>query len=219
MDLTTINAITSYVIYGAQALTALWGAFCVAMVYLRVGQKSFANEEAQAEWLNNLEKPLAAGDFTTAAQICEGDQRAVPQLASLGIAHRKEGYKSVRQLLLDRLQRDLLADLDYRVSWVNTVIKSAPMLGLFGTVAGMMLAFYKLANPTGTEGSGPSATNLASDISLALITTAVGLAIAIPLILALNGVNIQIKSLEDLVTSGLSRFLDMFRRGLEKAER
>jgi biopolymer transport protein ExbB/TolQ len=216
MDLDTINLVSGYAIYGAQALTALWGAFCAAMVYMRVGQKSFPTEEAQVEFLNNLQKPLQAGDFTTAAQMCEGDPRVVPQLASMAIAHRKEGYKNVRQMILDRFQRDLMADLDYRVSWISTVIKSAPMLGLFGTVVGMMLAFYKLANPTSASDAAVSPSSLASDISLALITTAVGLLIAIPLIVALNGVNIQIKSLEDLGTSGLSRFLDMFRTGLEK---
>ena len=45
---------------------------------------------------------------------------------------------------MDRFQRDVMSDLEYRLSWVSTVIKSAPMIGLFGTVFGMMGAFKTL---------------------------------------------------------------------------
>src|SRR5690606_38557547 len=102
--------------------------------------------------------------------------------------------------------RDVLEDLETRLSWVNTVIKSAPMLGLFGTVLGMMGAFGKLATATNVE-----PTDLASDINTALITTAVGLAIAIPLILSVTMINVRIRKLEDLTAEGLTRFLEAFR--------
>ncbi len=52
-----------------------------------------------------------------------------------------------------------MGDLDVRIAWVVTVIKTAPMLGLFGTVVGMMGAFGKLA---GSKNVNP--TDLAGDI-------------------------------------------------------
>jgi len=52
---------------------------------------------------------------------------------------------------------------------------------------------------------------LANDISFALITTACGLAIAIPLVLSTASINVRIRKLEDLVGTGLTRFLDTFR--------
>ena len=162
--------------YGAQAIVALWGAYCVVMVWRRVAQKRFRNEEAQIEFLTSVEEPLERGDYDAASAICEGDPRAVPQLTHLAIANRNLGFAKVRQIVVDRFQRDLMADLEYRISWINMVIKSEPMLGLFGTVLGMMGAFAKLA---AAETVKP--TELASDISLALITTAIGLAVAIPL--------------------------------------
>jgi len=97
------------------------------------------------------------------------------------------------------------------LSWVYTVIKSAPMLGLFGTVLGMMGAFSKLASRENVD-----PTMLADDISLALITTALGLAIAIPLVLATASINVRIRKLEDLVGSGLTRFLESFKTALRK---
>lgn len=58
----------------------------------------------------------------------------------------------------------------------------SPMVGLFGTVDGMIRSFSKLANAT----VAPPASELAKGISTALVTTIVGLAIAIPAIAAYN---------------------------------
>jgi biopolymer transport protein ExbB len=55
---------------------------------------------------------------------------------------------------------------------------------------------------------------LASDINIALRTTACGLAIAIPLMLLTANVNIRIAKMEDLVGAGLARFMQAFRDGI-----
>jgi biopolymer transport protein ExbB len=128
------------------------------------------------------------------------------QLAWVAISNRKYGFDKVRFLVMDRFQRDILADLQHRLSWVNTVIKSAPMVGLFGTVIGMMGAFAKLASQDNVKPA-----ELASDISVALVTTASGLAIAIPLVLCVTMINVRIRKMEDLVSSGLTQFLESFR--------
>lgn len=196
-------------IYAAQALVALWGIFCVVFVWTRVGQKRFRNEQAQIEFLQALEGPLQRGEFEAAELACEGDTRVVPQLTHLAVTNRSIGFDNVRQLVVDRFQRDLMADLEYRVSWINTVIKTEPMLGLFGTVTGMMGAFGKLAS---AENVKPDM--LASDIAIALITTAIGLAISIPLIMAMASINVRIRKMEDLAIAGLTRVLESFKIGL-----
>jgi len=61
-------------------------------------------------------------------------------------------------------------------------------------------------------------TKLADDISLALVTTAIGLAIAIPLVLCAASASIQIRKLEDYVSSGLNRLLDMLKSAGVRAE-
>jgi len=209
MDIEGLTGIVAYIIYGVLILIALWGAFCVVMVWSRVAQKRFRNEDAQHEFLAALEQPLERGDFDGAGSICEDDPRAVPQLAMLAIANRAIGFNKVRQLVIDRLQRDVMADLEYRVSWVNTVIKAAPMVGLLGTVIGMMGAFAKLA---AAENVKPD--QLAENISVALVTTACGLAIAIPLVISMASINVRIRKMEDLAISGLTRVLESFRAGL-----
>ena len=209
MDITPITSILGIVIYVALGLIALWGAFCVIIVWRRVKQTRFRSEDEQADFLDKLDEQLASGDFDAAAEHCAGDARAMSQLALLAISNRKIGFTRIRTLMIDRFQRDVLSDLEYRLSWVYTVIKSAPMVGLLGTVVGMMGAFNTIA---GKENVEPDM--LAADISLALITTACGLAIAIPLVLCTASINVRIRKLEDLVSSGLTRFLETFRSAL-----
>jgi len=207
----TVIYIVGIIIYFALGLIALWGAYCVVMVWARVKQKRFRSEDEQLQFLTALDDPLNRGDFDSAAQVCEGDPRAMCQLAHLAITNRKIGFNRVRHMVLDRFQRDVLADLEQRLAWVNTVIKSAPMVGLLGTVIGMMGAFAKLAT---AENVDPA--QLASNIQVALITTACGLSIAIPLVLSTASIVIRIKKLEDLVGAGLTHFFDSYKAGLTK---
>lgn len=197
--------------YLALALVALWGLYCIVIVWTRVAHKRFKNEDEQDAYMDDVEQMLVAGDFEGVAEYCDGDPRAIPRMIELAIAHRGLGYKRARQIMMDRFQRDVLSDLEYRLSWVGTVIKAAPMIGLFGTVFGMMGAFKTLATAEQVE---PSA--LAGDIQVALVTTASGLAIAIPLMILVANVNIRIAKMEDLVGTGMTRFNEAFKTGLAK---
>jgi biopolymer transport protein ExbB len=204
-----VFALLGNFMYAMLGLIAMWGAFCVVMVWMRVRAKRFRSEETQNEFLTTLDEPLLRRDFDGAVDMLEGDSRAMSQLALLAILNRDMGLSKVRQLVVDRFQRDVLADLEYRLSWVNTVIKSAPMLGLLGTVMGMMGAFKTLATQEQVKPD-----QLAGDIYLALVTTACGLAIAIPLLLCTASINVRIRRMEDLVAAGLTHFLETFREAV-----
>ena len=198
--------IISNATYGALAAAALWGIYSIVAVWTRVGQKRFKNEEEQDAFMDDIEQMLVAGDFEGTLEYCDSDARAIPQMVELAVTNRGLGFKRAKQVMMDRFQRDVMSDLEYRLSWVGTVIKAAPMIGLFGTVFGMMGAFKTLATAETVE---PSA--LAGDIQVALVTTASGLAIAIPLMILVATVNIRIAKMEDLVGSGLTRFFEAFK--------
>lgn len=214
MDISVVVNFLANMCYVALGTVALWGAFSVIVVWRRVSQSRFRNEESQEEFLSQLDEALRIGDFDAVIEMCEDDARVIPQLALLTVSKRGLGYAKLKSFVVDRYQRDVLGDLEHRLSWVYTVIKSAPMLGLFGTVLGMMGAFAKLA--TGGENVDPTA--LAGDIQVALITTALGLAIAIPLTLCTTSINIRIRQLEDLVGIGLTRLFEAMRPLLEPVE-
>ena len=78
----------------------------------------------------------------------------------------------------------------------------------------MMGAFGKLASATNVSPS-----ELAGDIRVALETTAIGLTIAIPLVMAMASIHNRIRHMQDLVGSGLARVLEAYKIGLAKIER
>lgn len=199
-------------IYLALAAVALYGAFCCVLVWTRVGQKWFKTEDDQDRFLDSIEADLLTGNFDAVQQLCSQDSRAVPALIALGIENKHLGFAKVKHFLTERFRRDVLADLDRNISWVTTIIKTAPMLGLLGTVVGMIGAFATLASAQSVE-----PTKLAKDINVALYTTAIGLAIAIPLVMAINTVNNRIRHLEELVGSSMTRFLEAFHIGLRRS--
>ena len=198
-----------YVLYAVLAAVAMWGAFCVTLVWRRVGQTRFRNEDDQLEFLAELEGYLAKSDVQGAIEHCEEDRRAMPQLALLALSNRELGYAKVRQMVADRFQRDVLSDLEHRLAWVYTTIKSAPMVGLLGTVVGMMGAFLNLSTAETVK-----ADQMAGDIMVALITTALGLAIAIPLVFAAASVSLKIRQMEELVGAGMTQFLETLKSWL-----
>lgn len=209
MDASAIFNFVGNLCYFLLAGVALWGAYFVVLVLTRVSAKRFKSEDAQDQFLDSIEPALREGDFDKVQEICQGDKRALPQLVQVACANRKMGFAKVQQYVLDRFQRDVLGDLDLRIAWVVTVIKTAPMLGLFGTVVGMMGAFGKLA---GAKNVDPTA--LAGDIRVALDTTAIGLSIAIPLVMCMASITNRLRVMQDLVGAGLNRFFDAFRAGL-----
>jgi biopolymer transport protein ExbB/TolQ len=191
--------------YGFLALNFLWGLFCVVMLWRRIGTLRFGSEAAQTEFLDRMDEKLEAGDFQGAAETCQEEEYGLSQLASAAVAHRRLGAEQVRQMLAELVQSDIIADLESRLSWVATVIKAGPLLGLFGTVLGMMAAFGRIGTGEKVQPS-----QIAHEISIALICTAMGLATAIPFSFLLASLNIRVRMLQDSLGSGLARFLDSF---------
>jgi biopolymer transport protein ExbB/TolQ len=122
------------------------------------------------------------------------------------IANRDMPYSQLRQVVAESMQRDILGDLEYRLSWIVTVIKNGPLLGLFGTVLGMMAAFGRIG-----LGEKVQPSQIAEDISIALICTAMGLATAIPLGYILSMLTIRVRLLQESLGNGMTRILEHFR--------
>jgi biopolymer transport protein ExbB len=191
---------------------ALWGLYCAVIVLTCLSAKRFKSEADQDQFLDQVLDPLANAEFDSVVETCDGNTKALPVMVQLGVINRDLGYQKVRQYVMDRFQRDVLSDLENRLAWIATCVKTAPLLGLFGTVLGMLGAFRNLE-----EASKADPSKLAGDIRMALEHTAMGLAVAIPLGIILALVNNRIRSMQELVVSGLNRFLDALKTGLSQS--
>ena len=204
----SILQILEQAIYPAMGLVAVYGIFCVVLIVRRIAQKQFVTTAAGEQFRSEVREHLAQGNFQAVADLCDSPpnwSKAVPQLILVAMQNLEYSPAKLRRLLAEKFERDVLADLEYRTSWVATVVKVSPMLGLLGTVVGMINAFGKIAV---AKSSGIAPEQLAGDISFALFTTALGLAIAIPFVLAGNMLHVRIGKLQDLAQQELSGFLD-----------
>ncbi len=193
-----------YYVLGA---AAFWGLFCMIMVWGRVGKKRFRNEKEQEAFLDSVDQFLRAGDYEGVHRLCDGDQRAVPMMVDLAVRNREMEPEKLESWIMDRFQFDVLSYIDARITWVSTIIKAAPMLGLIGTVAGMMGAFETLETATTSDPT----KQLLADIRMALEHTLIGLLITVTLLTGMATINNRIRQLEELVVFGMNRFFDALR--------
>jgi biopolymer transport protein ExbB len=114
-------------------------------------------------------------DPETALGLCHQNGSPVAQVFAHGV--RKWGKPSVEveQAIIDGGERQV-SQLRNHLRILNGVASVAPLIGLFGTVVGMIMSFNDIA----TSDAMGKANELAGGIAVALLTTAVGLAIAIP---------------------------------------
>ncbi len=125
--------------------------------------------------ISKVKGAMAEGDVIKAINACETEPGPMANILSSGFSHVEEGFDVIQEAIY------AAADLEterimQRLTWISVCSNLAPMLGLLGTVQGMIMAFATLA--TGA----PDVGALALAISQALWTTAAGLAIAIPAI-------------------------------------
>ena len=85
--------------YGFLTLNFLWGLFCVILLWRRVGALRFASEQSQTQFLGELRNHLDKGDFNSAAEMCQNEERAMPQLALAAIENRDLDESQLRQLI------------------------------------------------------------------------------------------------------------------------
>ena len=99
------------------------------------------------------------------------------------------------------------APYESRLNLLASVISISPMLGLLGTVTGMIRAFTNISK----YGAGDAAI-VADGIAEALLTTAAGLMIAIPVIVVYNYLNRRLEKMENEIDDVVTNIINIFRR-------
>jgi biopolymer transport protein TolQ len=108
---------------------------------------------------------------------------------------------------LRRAANTELADLEKRISFLATTGSTAPFIGLFGTVWGILRAFQRI----GATGNA-TIQSVGPDIAHALVATAVGLLAAIPAVIAYNTFQARIRSISGEMDGFASDFLNIVKR-------
>jgi len=118
---------------------------------------------------------ISEGRLEEALAVCEDSRAPAAQVLKAGLRRRDEGTERV-MAAIENAGAIQVANLERGLVWLATLANVAPLLGFLGTVIGMIQAFQAIEIAGEVE-----ATLVASGIKVALITTATGLAIAIPI--------------------------------------
>ncbi len=133
------------------------------------------------ELIEGFEAHLNAKQFQEAYELASSDESFLGKVLSAGLGKVSKGYGQAIEAMQE-VGEDENMKLEHRLSYMALIGSISPMIGLLGTVQGMIASFDVIATATGA----PKPSELASGISTALFTTLVGLAVAIPAISAFN---------------------------------
>jgi biopolymer transport protein ExbB len=135
---------------------------------------------------------LARGEFEAVRSAVEGKKGMEAAVIREGLASSPQGPDTVEQVIASAVARER-PQYERYLSFLGTLGNNAPFIGLFGTVLGIIKAFHDLG-ATNVKGAAIQQTVMAG-ISEALVATAVGLAVAIPAVVAFNVFTRQLKTL------------------------
>jgi biopolymer transport protein ExbB len=128
-----------------------------------------------------FEAHLNEKKFQEAFDLAKSDESMLGQMLAAGMQNLQAGYDKAVDAMGQVGEEENLK-LEQRLSYISLIGTISPMVGLLGTVHGMVDSFQVIA----ISGTTPKASQLAEGISRALVTTLLGLAIAIPAIIAFN---------------------------------
>jgi len=126
------------------------------------------------EFIRKVEDLLRKQKISEAIFLCQSDMSSIARIFLAGLRSTQKGMWLVKEAIEERGSREA-ASLEKNVGILSTIANLTPLLGLLGTVSGMIKTF----NAISVQGMGNPAP-LAGGIAEALITTATGLSIAIP---------------------------------------
>jgi len=139
---------------------------------------SRVTRENQSAW-EKVQPFLSKGDFDKAREVTGKDDSTVSQVLNMGLSlqgtvRRREDI----EIAMEENMMEIVPRLEKRTPYVALASSIATLLGLLGTIMGLIQAFTAVANANPAE----KADLLSASISVAMNTTAFGLMVAIPLL-------------------------------------
>ena len=140
-----------------------------------------ATASVPAALIESFEAHLNQEQYQEAYDAARNDESFLGQVLSAGLAKLSTGYSQAIEAMQEVGEEENMK-LEHRLSYMALIGTISPMVGLLGTVDGMVRSFSVIALSDTT----PKPSKLAEGIATALVTTIVGLWIAIPAIGAYN---------------------------------
>lgn len=188
----------------------LFGLSIISMgIILERGVFFFRREKKLSkDFKSNIIMAVSSDNMEKAIEICLNEKNTVGEtVKSFLIRCNKNGDFHHFDQLVKEIGMEEISPLEKRLHILGIIGYIAPMIGLLGTVTGMIDAFRNLS----TFGAGDPSL-VADGISKALLTTAAGLSIAIPAIVVYNLLNKKIEEIEEDIDKITTNIINIIRK-------
>jgi biopolymer transport protein ExbB len=152
----------------------------VALVIMNV-LSSRRDQICPPELIGRFEASLDEKKYQEAYELAKSDESFLGNVLAAGLGKLQVGYDHAIEAMQEVGEEENMK-LEHRLSYIGLIGSVSPMVGLLGTVDGMIRSFWVIATAGGT----PKPALLAEGVSTALLTTLIGLLIAIPAIAVYN---------------------------------
>ena len=155
-----------------------------------------------------LQPMLQKADYAAALKLTSGSTAAVGQVLNYGINRLRSTTDRVEvEMAMEESLLEVTPQLEKRTQYLAVLANIATLLGLLGTIIGLIQAFTAVANVNPAE----KADLLSASISVAMNTTAFGLMVAIPLLLLHAVLQARTVELVDSIEMASVKFLNAIR--------
>jgi len=168
----------------------------------------------QAVW-EKVQPLLSTGDFEGARKLTSDDDSTISQVLNMGLSlqgavRRREDI----EIAMEESMMEIVPRLEKRTPYVALASSIATLLGLLGTIMGLIQAFTAVANANPAE----KADLLSASISVAMNTTAFGLMVAIPLLIVHAFLTSKTGDIVDSLEMATVKALNVFSKRAKRLE-
>ena len=188
-------------------------AFGVAIAVERFVTLSLVTNKNQVVW-EKVQPLLDSGEFEQAREMTSEDESTISQVLNMGLSlqgavRRREDI----EIAMEESMMEIVPRLEKRTPYVALASSIATLLGLLGTIMGLIQAFTAVANANPAE----KADLLSASISVAMNTTAFGLMVAIPLLVVHAILTSKTGDIVDSLELATVKALNVFSRRAKRA--
>ena len=155
---------------------------CISVYFTALVIKLFmelkVSEAVPAALVEKLETAIKDRKFQEAYDACRDNESFLARLVRTGVANLPNGRAEAKEAM-NATQDEIVTSLEARISYLAIIGTLGPMIGLVGTIAGMIASFQEIATAAGAQ---PKPEKVAEGISTALFITLEGVSLSVPAI-------------------------------------
>ncbi len=158
-----------------------------------------------ASLIVSLRKSIANGNIAEAVNICDEEAGAVANIVKAGLCKHTRAREHIESAMEMRGMIEI-AKMEKNARVLSIIAHIAPLIGLLGTVLGFIKAFGEMRASSLVE---ISATQIGEAMEYALVTTAAGLAVAIPAVIGYNYLTSRIEAVTVEMQATAAEIVDL----------